>query len=130
MSLRWVVASVALGIAALACGSGGGLNCTAEFRIFGVEVVDAGGLALPGLNYTVVLSNLGNRIEIDSSVAPAADGWYPLVSDSEGSLLGQAGSLVRFEGTNGTVTARGDFLFVAGVCHVEKVSGADTLVAT
>lgn len=128
-SLRWIVPGVALGTAAIACSSGGAPVCTLEFRIFGVYVVDGAGTTVPGLNYNVTISNLGHEVEIDSTVAPAADGWYPLVSDAEGSLLGQTGSLVRFDGTNGTLTATGDFLFIAGVCHVEQLSGPDTLIA-
>ena len=128
-SLCWVVGSIALGITAVACDEGAGPICTLEFLVFGVYVVDGAGTTLPGLDYTVTISNLGHEVQVDSTIAPAADGWYPLVTDSEGALLGQTGSLVRYEGTNGTLTATGDFLFVAGVCHVEKLSGPDTLVA-
>lgn len=129
MRFCWVVGGVVLGITAVACGSEDALNCTEEFRIYGVYVVDGAGFVLPGLEYTVTISNLGHEVEVDSTVAPSANGWYPLVTDAEGALLGQTGSLVRFEGTNGTLTTSGDYLFVAGLCHVEKLSGPDTLVA-
>lgn len=130
-SLCWVVGSVALGITAVACGEGAGPVCTKEFRVFSVFVMDGTGTGILDLDYTVTISNLGRRVELDSTVLAAAvgDGWYPVMTDAQGSLLGQTGSLVRFEGTNGALTTRGDYLFVAGVCHVEKLSGPDTLVA-
>ncbi len=117
-------------MAALACGSGSGPACTAEFRIFGVYVTDGAGVLLPGLDHSVTITNLGQQIEVDSLAAEAAGGFYPILTDAEGSLLGQSGSLVRFIATDSIVTATGDFLFVAGTCHVEKVSGPDTVVAT
>jgi hypothetical protein len=129
ISLCRAVGSIALSITAVACSSENALNCTEEFRIYGVYVVDGAGFVLPGLDYTVTISNLGHEVEVDSTVAPPANGWYPLVTDAQGALLGQTGSLVRFDGTDGTLTTTGDYLFVAGLCHVEKLSGPDTLVA-
>ena len=105
------------------------LACTEEFRIYGVYVIDTAGVKMPGLDHSVTIANSGQRIGVDSTIAPPADGWYPLISDAEGGLLGPTGALVLFSATDGAVTAEGDFLFVAGACHVEKLSGPDTVVA-
>jgi hypothetical protein len=118
-----------LAAAALACESTTDLACTQEFRIYGVYVTDTAGVLLPGLDHSVIIRNIGQEIHVDSSVAQAADGWYPLISDTEGSVLGPTGALVTFVATDNTVTATGDFVFVAGPCHVEKLSGPDTVVA-
>ena len=103
--------------------------CTEEFRVYGVFVTDTAGSLLPGLEYSVRIANLGQDFEVDSLAAAASGGFYPVITDAEGALVGQSGSLVEFTATDSMVTAEADFLFVAGVCHVEKVSGPDTVVA-
>ncbi len=126
---RYLTLAVAAGmVTAAACGSEP-LACTAEFRVYGITVLDGGGAPVPDLDPTVTLVRTGQEIVPDTTLASRANGFYVVLTDAQGSILGQTGRQVRFSGTNGIVSTSADFVFAAGVCHVEKISGPDTLVA-
>jgi hypothetical protein len=133
--IRWTKCAVLIGmVSALGacaddeCEAGA---CTMEFRTFSVAVVNDAGEPVAGLEPVVTLVRTG--AELDFSNAGPGDpenGVYMVMTDGHGALIEQDEEAVRFTATTGGLSATGDFAFGMTMCrcHVEQVSGPDTLV--
>lgn len=101
--------------------------CTEEFRTFAIVVVNAAGAPVLGLTPTVTLVRTGEPI---TPPDPPYAGHYAVFSDAELSLIQSSAEAVRFvvAGNQGSGAAELLFSTTACRCHIQKVSGPDTLV--
>lgn len=111
-----------------ACDDGQGVVCTAEFRSITVTVVDT--LGSPVGDATVTATNLRTGTLLGpTSLALLTPGTYVIVDDGSRDKLREAGDSVRVTAGRDAspVTTATYFISVPAGCHVEKVSGPDTL---
>lgn len=101
--------------------------CTEEFRTYVIVVVNAAGTPVTNLTPSVTLVRTGQAI---TPRASPVGGTYPVLSDAELPLIQSSGDMVRFEVASGQESGTADITFAATPCrcHIEKVSGPDTLV--
>jgi hypothetical protein len=126
-SHRWL-APVVVGLVSASCNSVA-QTCTEEFRIATVTVVDAQSAPITDATVTTTLARTGQVIPI-TSIMDFPSGTYPVLDDGAVPLLRDR----KQEDFNLTVTRPGQgpvtamYRFEAqGGCHIEKLSGADTL---
>ena len=105
--------------------------CTMEFRTFSVAVVNEAGEPVTGLEPVVTMMRTGEELDFsDMGPGDPESGVYLVMTDGNGSLIQQDEEPVRFAVTTGQLSVSGDFVF--GMtwcrCHVEQLSGPDTLV--
>ena len=117
-----------VGLASASCDSVGQI-CTQEFRVATVTVVDAQSAPITNATVTTTLKRTGQVVPI-TSFMDFVPGTYPVLDDGAVPLLRSR----KQEDFNLTVTRPGQapvtamYRFEAqGGCHIEKVSGADTL---
>lgn len=105
--------------------------CTMEFRIFSVAVVNEAGEPVTELEPAVTMVRTGEELDL-SSMGPGdmESGVYLVMTDGHGALIQQDEEPVRFTATTGQLSVTGDFVFGMTMCrcHVEQLSGPDTLV--
>jgi len=105
--------------------------CTMEFRTFSVAVVNEAGEPVTGLEPVVTMVRTGEDLDFsDTGPGDPASGIYLVMTDGHGSLIEQDEEPVRFTATTGQLSVTGDFVFGMTMCrcHVEQLSGPDTLV--
>lgn len=118
---------LALSGLALGCDGLRDCVCTSEFRSYTVAVVDGTGAPVSGLAPTITLVRTGQRVMPRAS---AFGNMYPVFTDDEVALVGDAAEAVRFAVTGAPGTATADFVFDVDRpcrCHIRKVSGPDTV---
>jgi len=106
--------------------------CTMEFRTVGVEVVDAAGAAVAGLDVTVTNTRTGRHLDVTQDAAgPQAPGRYVVVTDANVDDVGEQGDELLFRAVGQGRTAEGTFVIGrdACACHVDRRSGPERLVA-
>ena len=105
--------------------------CTMEFRSFAVTVVNEAGEPVTNLEPVITLVRTGEELDFsDMGPGDPESGVYALMTDGHGSLIEQDEESVRFTATTGELSVTGDFVFGMTMCrcHVEQLSGPDTLV--
>lgn len=105
--------------------------CTMEFRTFSVAVVNEAGEPVTGLEPVVTMMRTGEELDFsDMGPGDPESGVYLVMTDGNGSLIQQDEEPVRFAATTGQLSVTGDFVFGMTMCrcHVEQLSGPDTLV--
>lgn len=124
---RMIVAAAALWLIGCAEAPSNSCVCTEEFRTYVIVVVNAAGTPVPNLTPTVTLVRTGQLITPQSS---PVGGHYPVISDAELPLIQSSGEIVRFAVASDQGAGTADITFAATPCrcHIEKVSGPDTLV--
>lgn len=132
MLLRLVLSASLVVLADAGCGAAEPLscNCAANFAIIQVSVVDTVGAPVGGLSPNITLVRTGAAITPDQMYAFGA-GAYVVVTDHEQSMISTAGDAIHFTVSSAGRSASADF--VVGVtspcrCHIQRVSGPNTLV--
>ena len=105
--------------------------CTMEFRTFSVAVVNEAGEPVTGLEPVVTMMRTGEELDFsDMGPGDPESGVYLVMTDGNGSLIQQDEEPVRLTATTGQLSVTGDFVFGMTMCrcHVEQLSGPNTLV--
>lgn len=105
--------------------------CTEEFRSYLVTVVDTLGTPVDSLDVTIKDKD-GDELDVQQEQYFLDDGKYTVLNDSFTHIMCTCGTLqkIYFSATNGSRIATGEFMFNTDECkcHINKVSGPDTLV--
>lgn len=105
--------------------------CTEEFRSYLVTVVDTLGIPVDSLN-VIIKDKDGDELDVQQDQYFLDEGKYTVLNDSFTHIFCSCGTpqTIYFSATDGSRTANGEFLFNTDECkcHVNKVSGPDTLL--
>lgn len=105
--------------------------CTEEFRSYLVTVVDTLGIPVDSLN-VIIKDKDGDELDVQQDQYFLDEGKYTVLNDSFTHIMCTCGTpqKIYFSATDGSRTANGEFLFNTDECkcHVNKVSGPDTLL--
>ena len=105
--------------------------CTQEFRGYAVVVTDTLGVPADSLSVTIKDQN-GNILDVEQEQFDPEDGKYTVLTDSFTQLFCtcETPGKIYFSATDGNRTAYGEFMFNTDECkcHINKVSGPDTLI--
>jgi len=105
--------------------------CTDEFCYYTVTVVDTLGVPVDSLTISIK-DEEGNELDVRQNNSIFGHGNYIVLDDSFTGLFAStdAHEKVFFSATDGERIAQAEYLFNTDRCrcHVNKVSGADTLV--
>jgi hypothetical protein len=105
--------------------------CTEEYRFFLVTVVDTLGLPVDSLDVTIRDKD-GDELDVLQESNPFGPGNYTVLNDSFTQLFCSCTTpeIIYFSATDGGRIATGEYLFNTDKCrcHINKVSGPDTLV--
>lgn len=105
--------------------------CTEEYRFFLVTVVDTLGVPVDSLNVTIRDKD-GDELNVVQDPYPFGAGKYTVLNDSFTQMFCSCTTpeKIYFSATDGNRIAAGEYLFNTDKCrcHINKVSGPDTLV--
>lgn len=105
--------------------------CTEEYRTYLVTVVDTLGIPVDSLNITIKDKD-GDELDVQQEPYYLGEGKYTVLNDSFTHIMCACGTpqAIYFSATDRIRTANGEFLFSTDECkcHINKVSGPDTLV--
>jgi hypothetical protein len=105
--------------------------CTEEYRFFLVTVVDTLGVPIDSLTVTIRDKD-GDELNVVQDPHPFGAGKYTVLNDSFTQMLCYCPTAekIYFSATDGNRVAVGEYLFNTDKCrcHINKVSGPDTLV--
>lgn len=105
--------------------------CTEEYRFFLVTVVDTLGIPVDSLN-VIIKDKDGDELDVQQEQYFLDEGKYTVLNDSFIHIMCACGTPQKFyfSATDGNRTATGEFMFNTDECkcHINKVSGPDTLV--
>lgn len=105
--------------------------CTEEYRSYLVTIVDTLGVPVDSLNITIK-DNDGDELNVLQDPHTFGAGKYTVLNDFFTEMFCACGTTqkVYFSATDGSRIAKGEFMFNADECrcHINKVSGPDTLV--
>lgn len=113
-----------------ACGDEGmpGGACTASFATVGVTVVDGAGQPVPDASVTATLVRTG-QVLVPTTLMLTVPGTYTLVDDGSTRAIRRSGESVQARIARDSQSMTVDYVFsVPDGCHVNKVSGPDTVV--
>ena len=105
--------------------------CTEEYRFFLVTVVDTMGVPVDSL--TIMIKDKdGDELDVQQQDQIFGPGKYTVLDDSFTKMFVSpaVSEKVTFTATDGTRNVTGEYLFNTDKCrcHINKVSGLDTLV--
>jgi hypothetical protein len=102
--------------------------CTLQFNSFSVTVVDAGGQPAEGVSILVRRVSDGSVLT-NTENFPLGQGVYVILTDGNIDDVSEDGTAVEVVGTLGDTGFRAEYVFDrdACQCHVNKVSGPDTV---
>ena len=103
--------------------------CTEEFRMYGVQVVDAQGRPVPGLAATSRVERTGAVLAEGHEPFPSEEGRYLVATDADRALIRPEGDTVLFTAVGPTLRAEASFTFFDDGCHVVQRSGPERVVA-
>ena len=105
--------------------------CSEEYRFYMVTVIDTLGVPVDSLT-TVIKDKDGNNLNVQQDYHPFGAGKYTVLNDSFREVFCNCGTSqkIYFSAIDGSRTAYGEFLFNTDECkcHINKVSGPDTLI--
>jgi hypothetical protein len=105
--------------------------CTEEYRFFLVTVVDTLGIPVDSLDVTIRDKD-GDELDVAQDPYAFGPGKYTVLNDSFTQMLCSCPTAekIYFLATDGSRIATGEYLFNTDKCrcHINKVSGPDTLV--
>ena len=105
--------------------------CTEEFRSYLVTVVDTLGTPVDSLN-VIIKDKDGDELDVQQEQYFLDEGKYTVLNDSYTHIMCTCGTpqKIYFSATDGSRIATGEFMFNTDECkcHINKVSGPDTLV--
>ena len=103
--------------------------CTKEFRTVSLRFVDANGNPQIVKDFTVVNKRTGEIMTAINDMA--SQGLYVVASDADLLKLSEKGDNVQITAINSktNVKVQADFVISGGLCacHINKISGPDTL---
>jgi hypothetical protein len=103
--------------------------CTKEFRTVSIRFVDANGNPQIVKDFTVVNKRTGEIMTAINDMA--SQGLYVVASDADLLKLSEKGDNVQITAINSktNVKVQADFVISGGLCacHINKISGPDTL---
>ena len=102
--------------------------CTEEFRSFTVTVFDGAGAPVEGMSLTVTRTRDGFEYPAGHDLG-FTPGTYSILDDGAKRDVGAA-EAVQVVATKNGVSVTGSYVFSTDdcMCHINKVSGPDTLV--
>lgn len=105
------------------------IACTEEFRSWNVVVIDAAGDPIDGLTVQVVRASTGAQLPYGQPAFSA--GSYRIMDDGMAASIRIEGETIEASASGGGATfdAAWEFGADAWRCHVEKLSGPDTVTA-
>ena len=109
------------------CNEPNGVACTTELRAIPLDITTSAGAPADSVDLAVALVRTGEILE---HVPPThhPEGAYVLIDDDARTKLRPTGDQVRAVATKEAARTQADFLIdVPGGCHVQKVSGPDTI---
>ncbi len=120
----WIAA---LGLAA--CDTSNGVVCTTEFRALTVTLVDSAGQPVLDAATVTTVPRTGDTLSITWLGTPVA-GTYVYVDDGAIKAIRELGDSLRVDvdRSAGADFSIAFFVDVPGGCHVNKVSGPDSVV--
>jgi hypothetical protein len=105
--------------------------CTEEYRFFLVTVVDTLGVPIDSLTVTIRDKD-GDELNVLQESHPFGPGKYTVLNDSFTQMFCSCTTpeKIYFSATDGSRIATGEYLFNTDKCrcHINKISGPDTLV--
>jgi hypothetical protein len=105
--------------------------CTEEFRSYLVTVVDTIGVPVDSLN-VIIKDKDGDELDVQQHNQIFDPGKYTVLDDSFIKMFvsSTVSEKVTFTATDGVRSVTGEYLFNTDKCrcHINKVSGPDTLV--
>lgn len=105
--------------------------CTEEFRSYLVTVVDTLGTPVDSLDVTIKDKD-GDELDVQQDQYFVNESKYTVLNDSFTHIMCSCGTpqIIYFSATDGNRIATGEFMFNTDdcKCHINKVSGPDTLV--
>ncbi len=125
---RWIgIGIAALGLAA--CDTSNGVVCTLEFRALTVTLLDSAGQPVLDAATVTTLPRTGDTLAITWLGTPVG-GTYVYVDDGAINTIRELGDSLRVDvdRSAGTDFAIAYFVDVPSGCHVNKVTGPDTMV--
>lgn len=101
--------------------------CTQEFRTVTVFVIDENNKPVDSL-VTTITDEEGKKYDV--SDPPFFPGYYPVMHDGYVNDFSVVPKKILFEGIKDSLSASGEFLINTDECscHINKVSGPDTLI--
>jgi hypothetical protein len=131
-SMKIIIVSFLLIIAIISCSTvDEDCICTTEYRYALVTVVDTIGVPVDSLVVTTK-DNDGNKLDVQQEPDIFGVGKYIVLNDSFTQMFCSCTKpeKIYFSATDGNRTANGEFMFNTDECkcHINKVSGPDTLV--
>lgn len=127
--MRYRMAAAGLVLAFLVgCDDDDRVVCTEEFRTAVVTLVDAGGAPVLGADVRTYLVRTGERVPV-TSILDLIPGSYLILDDNAVRLIEGDDEAFRVTADAGAAgAAEATYRFAApNGCHIEKVSGPDTL---
>ena len=105
--------------------------CTMEYRFYLVTVIDMLGVPVDSLTVTIKDKD-GDELDVQQESSIFGAGKYTVLNDSFTHIMCACGTpqQIYFSATDGNRVANGEFIFNTDECrcHINKVSGPDTLV--
>ena len=105
--------------------------CTEEYRFYLVTVVDTLGVPIDSLDITIKDKD-GDELNVLQDPHPFGAGKYTVLNDSFTDMFCACGTTqkIYFSATDGNRSASGEYLFNTDECkcHINKISGPDTLI--
>ena len=130
--MKILLLSFLLIIAAVSCSTvDEDCMCTEEYRFFLVTVVDTLGVPVDSLDVTIRDKD-GDELNVLQDSHPFGAGKYTVLNDSFTEMFCACGTTqkVYFSATDGSRITKGEFMFITDECrcHINKISGPDTLI--
>ena len=130
--MKILLLSFLLIIAAVSCSTvDEDCMCTEEYRFFLVTVVDTLGVPVDSLDVTIRDKD-GDELNVLQDSHPFGAGKYTVLNDSFTEMFCACGTTqkVYFSATDGSRITKGEFMFNTDECrcHINKISGPDTLI--
>jgi hypothetical protein len=104
--------------------------CTASFAMITATVVDGTGQALSEVSVTDTVRRTGAVLDVTQDIPPLDPGTAVIFSDAFLSAIRPAGDDVTVVATAEAGVGSAQYRFGSDGCHVRKLAGPDTLVAS
>lgn len=106
-----------------------GVACTEIFAMSSVYVRDTTGAPVTDATLRTILLRTGEQL-VPQTLALMTPGNYVIVDDGARNTIRQSGDDLRVTGTSASGSFSADYVFdVPEGCHINKVSGPDTVTA-
>jgi hypothetical protein len=103
--------------------------CTMIYVTIGISVKDTLNNPVVLEKYEVKVVNTNQLLPVHSDSASMAQGLYTLLTDSEISSISEHGTTLRFTGyKDSQIIVTGDYIVNQDGCHVNLISGSETLI--